>query len=632
MFKDDGSSYFHFDDHCPGQPLQHPETSLMFRLLHLYEQNIHPLVRVVHMPSVRERLCDITADPAAANAQDHAIFFAMYTVTIGTLTEDESERLFGREERKVIWERHRRNTQTALCRADLMRSSSLGPVQAFMLYLLTLCKDVDPRSYGIFTGSATRMVQRLMVFRQSSRLTLWPAASNVTPVHQEMAVRLWWEVLFCDMRACEKSGISISASLATATTPLPRNASDADLDQIAAASTAPAPNAMLHVPNTECLFILLRAEIAQFQLHPPWSQQHPDHHLANHPFRSTQLCKQLFSRASCQTSTLACRLAAVDAFDTYIATRYFSRPETASSTLVRYAQHHARTWISKIRLFVHLNQRSVENDAEVIRICTVQIELAAKLIETKEFVRYQWYTYQQLPFFSFVILLDLLRRHTRGGLVDQAWKAIEGSAVIWRPDKGNSVVKDRSRATPSTSQSGGTGGEGATPNIYANWTDQNDSRKLQIRGTMLAALLVAAWEKRAQAVASESPTGRVPDEPAIVAAMRSAAIKHHDYATATGAHETATQGNSADQQAAYDLASFAAAQPDTQWQGGAADPTAFMAFLDPSLATSSATVDDMLNLNSLLQSSIDLDWSGWVHQSWGTPADMTSSADFIPSL
>ncbi|TKY85288.1 hypothetical protein EX895_006368 [Sporisorium graminicola] len=650
MFPDDGSKYFNLDDHCPGEPLRHPDPSLMFRLLHLYEQNVHPLIKVVHLPSVRERFCDVSADPSSANAHDNALMFAIYTITVNTLTGDESARLFPNTHCRDVWENFRRNTQTALCRVELWRSSHIVAIQAYLLYLLTLNKDVDPRAFGICSGNVGRMVQRLLSLH-NKRTTL--ASAPTKAVNQEMGTRLWWEILVCDLRACEKSGIAFNPTLATATTVLPRNAPDSDLEQLAR-SAVPVPSAALDVPNSECLFLLLRCEIAQFQLHPPWSRQHPEHHLSSHLFRSTAAYKRLWDSNGRRSdpSSLTWRLAAVDAFDMYIVKRYFDRPETATSILMQYAQHHAHMWVKKIRLFVHLNQRSVEHDAEVIRICTVHVQETAKLIGDDRFVRFQWYTYQQLPFFSFVILLDLLRRHTTGKLVDQAWTAIASSSVIWRPDiatvrlsKIESLAAGVSGDTRSSSSKSMP--NGGTPNIYAD----QDRRKLQVRSTMLAALMVAAWEKRAQALAAASAaeSADVIEEPAIVSAMRSAAAMIFQPAPGADGTEPDSQGPSgtaaagggggggADRRSAHHVGANNSHPLDGQWTGGATDPTAFTAFLDPSLGTSSATAfDDMLHLNSLLQSSVDLDWSSWFNPSWastpGSIGQMASPANFLPPL
>lgn len=653
MFTQDGSQYFNLNDHCPAEPLRHPDASLMFRLLHLYEQNVHPLIKVVHLPSVRERFCDISADPSSANAHDNALMFAIYTITIGTLTADESDRLFPNTQRKHIWEQYRRITQTALCRLELWRSFHINAIQAFLLYLLTLVKDVDPRVFGIYSGNVGRMVQRLLSLHNNKRTTL--ASAQTKAVNRELGIRLWWEFLACDMRACEKSGIASDPTLATATTVLPRNAPDSDLEQLAR-STVPVPDAALDVPNSECLFLLLRCEIAQFQLHPPWSQQHPEHHLSSHLFRSTAYYKRLCDSNDRRSdrSSLTWRLTAVDVFEMYIFKRYFDRPETATSILTQYAHHHARMWIKKIRLFVHLNQRSIDNDAELIRICTVQLQETAKLLGDDRFVRFQWYTYQQLPFFSFFILLDLLRRHTTGKVVDQAWVAVAGSSVIWRPDIANgtsgkedtSSSGDSSTTTWSSSESTPNSG---TANIYANWADQHDRKKLQVRGTMLAALMVAAWEKRAHALtsASEAESATVATEPAIVGGMRSAAAMI--YHPASGAEGTAAEsqrhsgptdaggGSTADSHSAHHVGANNGQQLEGQSTGGAIDQTAFTAFLDPSLGTSSATAfDDMLHLNSLLQSSVDLDWSSWFNPSWaptpGSIGQMASPASFLATF
>ncbi|TKY88087.1 hypothetical protein EX895_003183 [Sporisorium graminicola] len=637
IFPDEGSKYFNLDDHCPGEPLQHPETSIMFRLLHVYEQNIHPLVKVVHVPTVREHFCDISADPSIASAHDNALLFAIYTIAISSLLPDECVRLFGSRTKEVVWEEFRRNAQTALCRARIWVSSHISASQAYLLYTLALTKNVDPRSYGVCSGSMGRVVQRLLsLHNKSSALRAMPAPIEV--VNREMGIRLWWEVLACDLRACEKSGIATNPTLATATTVLPCNVADSDLGQLTLASLAAVPAACPDIPITDCLFLLLRCEFAQFQLHPPWSQQHPEYHLRSHLFRSSVEFRRLLgsSNARPNTASLAWRLAAVDVFDAYITRRYFDRPDAASSTLVQYARHHACAWVNRIRLLVHLSQRSSENDVEVIQICIVQVEATAKLLRDVRFVRFQWYTYQQLPFFSYFILLDLLRRHTTGKLVDEAWSAIAQTIVIWQPTHLTSSSGKHQSSLGNRLPNSGAASNDGTPNIHAGWEDKNRRNPVQVRGTMLATLMVAAWEKRAQALTagSESEPGYVPEEPAIVAAMRDAATVF-----ASDCEASRAPGHS-DVDCNESSASHAGGsrnnrhQPDAQSSAGMAYPAAFTGFLDPDAQATATASEDMLDFNSLLQSSVDLDWSSWFSQGW-TPTVTgldASPTNFIPSL
>ncbi len=658
MFPDDGARNLTFDDHCPGEALVHPDASLMFRLLHIYEQNIHPLVKILHIPTVRESLCDIAARSLDIAAHNHALFFSIYSLVIGTLPVHESKRLLNTSDPRSIAENYRRNARTALCRASIWRSSLLTTLQAYMIYLLATRMDVDPRTYAIYSGNALRMAERLLLVYGRRNAVTGSAIGN-SDLEREMVRRVWWEALLADMRASEKSGITSNPTLATASTRLPMDASDVDLSQLAESmdSNAQQPSnaawTRLGSPDTECLFLLMRCEFAQFQLHPPWSHQYKDQQLQHHPFRRSGAYRQQadpHNRSS--VSNLTWRLSAVDKFERYIFARYFDRPEIATSMILQYAQHHARMNIARLRLIVHLNDRRIENEGEIIRACIIQVEETAKLIAERKFVRYQWCTFSYLPFFSFVVLLDILRRHTEGPLVDRAWDAIENSAVIWKPDLHNKDSKDQGAQVPThnaTPDNGKSTRDHSTINLYADPSNVKDGKeKLRVRGIMLASLMVAAWEKRAQALMSRAARQAnggapfIPTEPQVVSAMRSAAALKQDVAKTTASpafqvdslsdHAPPWQVGSAEGSLGNKEAEGFASHDDRA--AGEAHGGSFTAFREQPPGSFVSTLDDMNNLNALLQSSVDLDWSTWFRQDWDTPSsgalDGISPVSFMP--
>ncbi|ETS61298.1 fungal specific transcription factor domain-containing protein [Moesziomyces aphidis] len=660
MFPDDGARNLTFDDHCPGEALIHPDASLMFRLLHIYEQNIHPLVKILHIPTVRESLCDIAAHSVDVAAHNHALFFAIYSLVIGTLPVHESKRLLNTSDPRSVAENYRRNAQTALCRASIWRSSHLTTLQAYMIYLLATRMDVDPRTYAIYSGNALRMAERLLLVYGRRNAVTGSAIGN-SDLEREMVRRVWWEALLADMRASEKSGITSNPTLATASTRLPMNASDVDLSQLAESmcSNARQPSnaawTRLRSPETESLFLLMRCEFAQFQLHPPWSHQYKDQQLQHHPFRRTGAYRQQVDpHKRSSVSDLSWRLSAVDHFERYIFARYFDRPEIATSMILQYAQHHARMNIARLRLIVHLNDRRIENEGEIIRACIIQVEETAKLIAERKFVRYQWCTFSYLPFFSFVVLLDILRRHTEGPLVDRAWDAIEDSAVIWKPDLHNKDSKDQGAQVPThnaTPDNGKGTQDHSTINLYADPSNVKDGKaKLRVRGIMLASLMVAAWEKRAQALMSRAARQAnggapfIPTEPQVVSAMRSAAALKQDVPKST-ANPAFQVGSRPDHAPPWQLGSAEGSLGNKEAEGfanrndraaGEAHGGSFTAFREQPPGSFASTLDDMNNLNALLQSSVDLDWSTWFRQDWDTPSsgaliDGISPVSFMPS-
>ncbi|KAJ1033774.1 hypothetical protein NDA13_001754 [Ustilago tritici] len=336
---------------------------------------------------------------------------------------------------------------------------------------------------------------------------------------------------------------------------------------------------------------------------------------------------------------MASRLSAIETFERYIWQRYFEHAHARSSSLVKFARHHARIWIEKVRVLEHLNQRKPENEFEIIRLCTVQVEEISMLFANAQYLCYQWYTYSQPPFFSFVVLLNLLRRHTTGP------EPRSKVALSF----GDRICTTRSRRTMQTT----------LPALSPTFTDpksKDDRFKLRIRGSMLVALMVAAWGRRSEALASSDKNGLAPSEPIIVTAMRSMAVGHprlqqlaHPYAPLHPIQQDISNRpavlSHTDMPRQQDFQSrnvhSSGQQYQTSQQAHAnVDFNEDLAtFLDPVLGATSSTYDDMLSLNSLLQSSVGLDSTSWLGSTLGpTPEDgveiegPSSLTEFLPSL
>ncbi|SYW83231.1 uncharacterized protein UBRO2_05122 [Ustilago bromivora] len=266
-----------------------------------------------------------------------------------------------------------------------------------------------------------------------------------------------------------------------------------------------------------------------------------------------------------------------------------------SSSLVKFARHHARIWIEKVRVLEHLNQRKPENEFEIIRLCTVQVEEISMLFANA-----------------------------------QAWTAIEGSAVIWRPDLHNKKQTNDANDSPSSQ-----------PNVHIDPKSKDDRFKLQIRGSMLVALMVAAWERRSEALASSDENGLAPSEPIIQPAHPYAPLHpiQRDISNRPAVLSHTDMPRQQDFRSRDVHSSGQQYQTSQQVHANVDFNEDLATFLDPVLGATSSTYDDMLSLNSLLQSSVGLDSTSWLGSTLGpTPEDgveikgPSSLTEFLPSL
>ncbi len=114
-----------------------PPAIQMFQLWQIYINNVNPLLKVTHTPTLQAQVISASANPAKISKPLEALMFAIYFAAITSLTEDEVQSTFG-EDKAILLGKYHNATQQALVNAGFMRSTELMVLQAFFLYLVTL--------------------------------------------------------------------------------------------------------------------------------------------------------------------------------------------------------------------------------------------------------------------------------------------------------------------------------------------------------------------------------------------------------------------------------------------------------------------------------------------------------------
>ncbi|GMF70128.1 unnamed protein product [Aspergillus oryzae] len=235
-----------------GSPAQitdlHPPAIKMFQLWQVYINNVNPLLKISHVPTLQAQVVEAAADPAKIFKPLEALMFGIYLVAVLSLTDEEVEATFN-EGKAVLLSRYHQGTQQALINAGFMRSNELMVLQAYFLYLFCIVQYIDPRSLFCLIGIAVRIATRLGLHRDGIRFGL-------SPFETEQRKRLWWQIVAFDKRIAEVTGSAITALSSSPTDcRLPLNVNDADLHIHAKEPPTPSTGA------TEMLFCLTRIEL-----------------------------------------------------------------------------------------------------------------------------------------------------------------------------------------------------------------------------------------------------------------------------------------------------------------------------------------------------------------------------------
>jgi len=117
--------------HVAQETLEPPSSIMSTALLDIYAQRVDPVIKAVHMGTLRSRLSSTTASPA----QD-ALTFSIYFAAVSTLMDEECYQCFS-ESRDALSARFQLAAEVMLSRSGLMTFPTLAVLQAFVVYLVS---------------------------------------------------------------------------------------------------------------------------------------------------------------------------------------------------------------------------------------------------------------------------------------------------------------------------------------------------------------------------------------------------------------------------------------------------------------------------------------------------------------
>lgn len=134
----------------------HPSPIQIFQLWQIYINNVNPLLKITHTPTLQAQIISAGANTARIPKPLEALMFSIYFAAITSLTEQEVQSTFA-EDRAVLLGKYHNATQQALVNAGFMRSDELAVMQAMFLYLVTpptsscswLCTNQAPSSVPV---------------------------------------------------------------------------------------------------------------------------------------------------------------------------------------------------------------------------------------------------------------------------------------------------------------------------------------------------------------------------------------------------------------------------------------------------------------------------------------------------
>jgi hypothetical protein len=114
----------------------HPQPVEAFRLWQAYLDNINPLVKLFHAPTVQQLISEANGNLNAVPRNVEALLFAIYCIAVESLSDGECIAIT-REPKDVVRQRFRSGAQHALINASFLKTSDLMVLQALTLFIVS---------------------------------------------------------------------------------------------------------------------------------------------------------------------------------------------------------------------------------------------------------------------------------------------------------------------------------------------------------------------------------------------------------------------------------------------------------------------------------------------------------------
>ncbi|KNG47681.1 fungal specific transcription factor domain containing protein [Stemphylium lycopersici] len=203
-----------------------PSRFVVDKLIAHYWFAVHVVSRAVHRPSFERQYqnfwirVNMGMEPRSSF---QAVLFAALLNSVVSMTEDKVRAEFC-VERKIMISNFRAGTETALAKANFLRTTKLETIQAFVMYLIPLCRYEVSRAHSALTGSLIRLAECMGLHRD-------PVAYSSSPIEIQVRRMLWYQICFLDLRTCEAVGPRPQIRLDDYDTRFPLNIDDDDLDR-----------------------------------------------------------------------------------------------------------------------------------------------------------------------------------------------------------------------------------------------------------------------------------------------------------------------------------------------------------------------------------------------------------------
>lgn len=199
----------------------HPTMSEAVNLFALFTENVSPVIRLFHMPTLSGKYRGAITSLDSLDKNTEALLFAIYYSTCISLSNEQSLALFNAS-RDAVTEKYRFATEQALAKANLLNTNSMVLLQAAVLFLSALRNQDDSRTTWSLTALVFYIAQSMGLHRDGT-------VFGLKPFETELRRRLWWYICVLDGHSSKYQEHEANLHQFFSDTKIPLHINDADL-------------------------------------------------------------------------------------------------------------------------------------------------------------------------------------------------------------------------------------------------------------------------------------------------------------------------------------------------------------------------------------------------------------------
>ncbi|KAK4234616.1 hypothetical protein C8A03DRAFT_18518 [Achaetomium macrosporum] len=398
----------------------HPQQAQIFRLWQIYLDNVDPLFKVTHTPSLQARIVNAISDLTSVSAPLEALMFSIYCVAVLSLSEEQCLAVFGSPKQELLAV-YQFACRQALVNCRFLQSRDHDCLAALYLYLVSVKPSTDPRSLSSLLAIAIRIAQRMGYHNESSN-------AKCNPLEAELRRRLWWSLVIFDNRICEIFNYKTATLAPTWDCRTPLNLNDFELR----AETKSSPP--VSERPTEALFAVVRSELSDFVRHSAFHLDFID------PLLTTFAQAK---NAAGRTSPSGRR----DLPELQRAVEEMFRLCEPENPLHFMTMWTARGYLAKIQLLEHCWRRSTSSAPQpdsphdpVVSYARTLLESDTKLMSSPLMEGFLWHIQTfYFPFLGYAYILQRLKKRPGDDQAELAWESMSDNYEARNLDSGDFI-------------------------------------------------------------------------------------------------------------------------------------------------------------------------------------------------